>query len=168
MSVAMKTTTVPQWATRAWGAATDARHCVVIDFDDDDSSCRPGYDVYRCRHFDEVQQQRLSYAANQWVVGTRLYLHGPEVEVSAAWRWAHTLGFEDCEISAEVTDGSGFNDIADRAVFCADCHATDRLDCKVGDTVHCKNCGTPLEVYYHFSRRHGGYLGFRADAEEVR
>ncbi len=61
------------------------------------------------------------------------------------------------EIHVEVTASTA------RRVWCTHCK-TVTADVTTS-IVACAGCGRTLEVYHHFSRRHGAYMGFQADAE---
>lgn len=54
-----------------------------------------------------------------------------------------------------------------RRVRCTHCRALTTTATPVGGRAVCAGCGVPLEVFAHCSRRHGAYMGFRADAEEL-
>ncbi len=90
-------------------------------------------------------------------VGVRLYLSGDEGFVRAASAAALAAGVLPDELRTEVTTSSA------RRVWCSHCR---EITEGVTTTVTpCAGCGRTLEVFHHFSRRRGAYLGFQADAE---
>lgn len=96
---------------------------------------------------------RLSGAS----VGLRLYIAGSEGLVRRVTALALEAGMERDEIHSEVTASAA------RPVWCTHCKT---VTPDVATTlVRCAGCGRTLEVYHHFSRRHGAYMGFQADAE---
>ena len=98
-------------------------------------------------------RERLSTAS----VGLRLYVAGSEALVRRVSALALEAGMERDEIHTEVTASAA------RPVWCTHCKA---VTPDVATTlVACAGCGRMLEVYHHFSRRHGAYMGFQADAE---
>ena len=103
----------------------------------------------------------LEERVSRSIVGWRLMLAGPEVDVLAARAVAVRLGALDAEIRTAVTDAGC------KRVFCAHCRATTEAESPVAGEVSCAACGRRLHVYGHVSRRLGAYLGFMADAEEV-
>lgn len=102
----------------------------------------------------------LDRALASATVGVRVYVTGTEPFVRAAQRRCRAGGLLDDEVLTHVR--------GERAgpVRCVHCTAT--TVGAVGDEVTCAGCGVPLLVYHHYSRRHGAYMGFRADAEQPR
>ncbi len=102
-----------------------------------------------------VDQLGALLAAAQ--VGIRVYLAGDDGFVRATAAVAHAAGVLDDELQTAVTASAA------RRVWCSHCRTvTEGVTTTVAP---CAGCGRTLEVFHHFSRRHGAYLGFQADAE---
>ncbi|WP_432536159.1 dimethylamine monooxygenase subunit DmmA family protein [Kineococcus arenarius] len=93
-------------------------------------------------------------------VGWRLCVAGPEADVLATCAAVRAQGAVDAEITAHAVSTRRKN------VLCTHCRSTTTTDADVGCTCPCSGCGRELLVYHHVSRRHAGYMGFMADAEE--
>lgn len=90
-------------------------------------------------------------------MGIRVYAVGPEAFLWDVDRAAQDFGFGKYEV-IKVPAGS----IA-RRVYCCHCKT---IDSGVAHDIHsCSGCGVMLQVRDHFSRRHGAFMGVRADAE---
>lgn len=111
---------------------------------------------------DEGALAELDRALAAATVGVRVYVSGTEPFVRAAQARCRAAGLLDEEVATEVRGAAG------RSVRCVHCTTTTTTEAVVGDEVRCAGCGVPLLVYHHFSRRHGAYMGFRADAEDPR
>ncbi|MDI9903303.1 dimethylamine monooxygenase subunit DmmA family protein [Rhodococcus sp. IEGM 1409] len=99
-------------------------------------------------------------------IGWRFVVAGSEQTVGTVRTRLISAGALPAEIAAVISDHT--TDIRVRDVFCAHCHTTSRLvPVAIGDRTQCAGCSAELTVYYHFSRRHSAYLGYRADAEEL-
>ncbi len=85
---------------------------------------------------------------------------GPEADVLATCAVVRAQGAVDAEITAHAVSTDRKN------VLCTHCRSTTSTDADVGATCPCSGCGRELLVYHHVSRRHAGYMGFMADAEE--
>ncbi|MEN0134882.1 MAG: dimethylamine monooxygenase subunit DmmA family protein [Rhodococcus sp. (in: high G+C Gram-positive bacteria)] len=97
-------------------------------------------------------------------IGWRFVLAGSERTVAAVRSRLISAGALPAEIAAVVSDP----DARVLDVYCAHCHTTTfNVAAAVGGTTPCAGCSEELTVYYHFSRRHSAYLGYRADAEEL-
>ena len=94
-------------------------------------------------------------------VGTRLMVAAPELDVLDVLRVARAAGALDAELRAFVTSREQLR------VYCPHCGSSTVAEVAVGETVPCAGCERTLIVYHHVSRRHGAYLAFMADAEEV-
>jgi hypothetical protein len=89
-------------------------------------------------------------------VGLRLYLVGGEAFSCRLELVAFGAGLLPSEIQTKILPG-------EIRVWCTHCKAvTEFSGCNL---VNCCGCGRHLTVYHHFSRRHGAYMGFQADAE---
>jgi hypothetical protein len=88
--------------------------------------------------------------------GLRLYLFGDEAFVRRAERSGRDAGLLSAEVRAEVAGGRV-------RVWCTHCKAITEADAR--HVIRCAGCARALVVYHHFSRRHGAYMGFQADAE---
>jgi hypothetical protein len=95
------------------------------------------------------------------LVGWHFVLVGPESVVGPARAGLLAAGAMDTEISVVL----GGEDR--RAVYCPHCGQVTDCDAAVGEQTECAGCAAPLAVFYHFSRRLGAYLGYRADSEEL-
>ncbi|GAA4960854.1 dimethylamine monooxygenase subunit DmmA family protein [Kineococcus glutinatus] len=93
--------------------------------------------------------------------GWRFCVVGPEDEVLLACAAVRAHGAIDAEITAHAVS------TARRRVLCTHCRTTTTTTAPVGGTCPCAGCGRTLLVYHHVSRRHAGYMGFAADAEEI-
>lgn len=92
---------------------------------------------------------------------TRLVVAGDEAFLGCAYAAALECGLRPAEIRAHQTaEGT-------RRVRCTHCGAITTTSAPVGGTTPCGGCTAPLEVFHHYSRRHGAYMGFRADAEDL-
>ncbi|BAH50793.1 dimethylamine monooxygenase subunit DmmA family protein [Rhodococcus opacus] len=97
-------------------------------------------------------------------VGWRFVVAGSERTVATVRSRVISVGALPAEIAAVISTP----DTPVRDVFCAHCHTTSpNVAIAVGGATRCAGCSEQLTVYYHFSRRHSAYLGYRADAEEL-
>lgn len=92
---------------------------------------------------------------------TRLVLAGDEAFLGRAYAAALECGLRPAEIRVHQTAGDA------RRVRCTHCGAITTTAAQVGATTDCSGCGAPLEVFHHYSRRHGAFMGFRAGAEDL-
>ncbi|MGK2939237.1 MAG: dimethylamine monooxygenase subunit DmmA family protein [Solirubrobacteraceae bacterium] len=100
---------------------------------------------------------RLTARLREARVGIRVYVAGDEGFVRATSAAALAAGLLPDEMRTEVTASAA------RRVWCSHCRAiTEGVTTTV---TPCAGCGRTLEVFHHFSRRRGAYLGFQADAE---
>lgn len=90
-------------------------------------------------------------------VGARLYVAGDEGFVREATAAALSVGLLADELRSEVTSSAA------RRVWCSHCRTV--TEGVTTTLTPCAGCGCTLEVFHHFSRRRGAYLGFMADAE---
>lgn len=100
---------------------------------------------------------RLAARLGRASVGARVYVAGDEGFVRAASAVALAEGLLPDELRAEVTTSSA------RRVWCS--HCREITEGVTTTLTPCAGCGRTLEVFHHFSRRRGAYLGFQADAE---
>lgn len=91
------------------------------------------------------------------VMGTRLYVAGPETFIGLVMRIAAEFNLNNDEIRAEEC-GSGA-----RRVHCIHCRAVTE-DVRT-NIVMCSGCGRSLIVRDHYSRRLAAYMGVMVDAE---
>lgn len=103
----------------------------------------------------------LSRALAGATAATRLVLAGDEAFLGPAYAVALEAGLRPAEIRVHQTAEQA------RRVRCTHCRALTTTAVPVGGRTDCAGCGVPLEVFAHYSRRHGAYMGFRADAEEL-
>lgn len=90
-------------------------------------------------------------------VGLRVYVAGGDGFVRATSATALAAGLLPDEILTAVTASAA------RRVWCSHCRAV--TEGVTTTTTPCSGCGRTLDVYHHFSRRRGAYLGFMVDAE---
>jgi len=103
----------------------------------------------------------LRGALGEATPATRLLVAGDEAFLGRAYAVALECGLRPAEIRAHQTSE------ATRRVRCTHCRATTTTSAAVGETTPCAGCGAPLEVFHHYSRRLGAFMGFRADAEDL-
>lgn len=91
------------------------------------------------------------------LMGTRLYLAGPESFIGLAMQIAFQFNLNKDEIRAEEMGTLA------RRVHCVHCRAqTEEVHTNI---VRCAGCGLWLLVRDHYSRRLAAYMGVMADAE---
>ncbi|QTJ65386.1 hypothetical protein HYG77_07070 [Rhodococcus sp. ZPP] len=96
-------------------------------------------------------------------IGWRFVVAGPEHVVGAVRARLIAAGGVPAEIAEIIHPDASVRD-----VFCAHCHTTSSsVPVAVGGRTPCGGCSAELTVYYHYSRRHSAYLGYRADSEEL-
>ncbi|WP_009475599.1 dimethylamine monooxygenase subunit DmmA family protein [Rhodococcus sp. JVH1] len=96
-------------------------------------------------------------------IGWRFVVAGPEHMVGAVRSRLISAGALPAEIAAIIDPDAPVRD-----VFCAHCHTTSSsVPVAIGGRAPCGGCSAELTVYYHYSRRHSAYLGYRADSEEL-
>lgn len=91
------------------------------------------------------------------LMGTRLYVAGPESFIGLAMKLALEFDMNKDEIRAEELGTMA------RRVYCVHCRTTGE-DVKT-NIVKCAGCERWLLVRDHYSRRHAAYMGVMADAE---
>ena len=91
------------------------------------------------------------------LMGTRLYVAGPESFIGLAMKLALEFDMNKDEIRAEELGSSA------RRVYCVHCRTTSE-DVKT-NIVRCAGCQRWLLVRDHYSRRHAAYMGVMVDAE---
>ncbi len=99
----------------------------------------------------------LRVVLEQALMGTRLYIAGPESFIGLALRMALQFDLNKDEIRAEACGTLA------RRVHCVHCRA-DTEDVRT-NIVRCSGCARWLLVRDHYSRRLAGYMGVMADAE---
>ncbi|MFE5701295.1 dimethylamine monooxygenase subunit DmmA family protein [Rhodococcus koreensis] len=113
---------------------------------------------------ENVEGSGLDDLLSEARIGWRFVVAGSERTVGAVRSRMISGGALPAEIAAVISDG----DTGGRDVYCAHCHTTSpNVPVAVGGQTPCTGCSDELTVYYHFSRRHSAYLGYRADAEEL-
>jgi hypothetical protein len=91
------------------------------------------------------------------LMGTRLYIAGPESFIGLAMRTALEFNLNRDEIRAEESGTRA------RRVYCVHCRAvTEEVRTNV---VQCAQCARWLLVRDHYSRRLAAYMGVMVDAE---
>jgi hypothetical protein len=164
-------TSVPRWPAEVPGVDAAGRALALLGFGVDGrrlvdrwlAEVTPGtpVDVQLADRADEVALAVLADRVAGAVVGWRLMVAGPEVDVLAARAIAVAGGALDAELRVAVTG------TLEKRVFCPHCRTTTATTQPVAGETPCDGCGRRLHVYAHVSRRTGSYLGFMADAEEV-
>jgi len=98
----------------------------------------------------------LTAAMDQALMGTRLYVAGPESFMGLVMRIAHEFNLAGDEVRAEECGTLA------RRVHCIHCRAT--IENVRTNIVEC-GCGRWLVVRDHYSRRLAAYMGVMVDAE---
>ena len=91
------------------------------------------------------------------LMGTRLYVAGPESFIGLAMKIALEFNLNKDEIRAEECGTLA------RRIYCIHCRAT--TENVRTNIVHCVGCARWLLVRDHYSRRLAAYMGVMADAE---
>lgn len=128
-----------------------------------DTAARPGdfaaLGLEDVRTFTEVPallvefRSRLEHA----LMGTRLYVAGPESFIGLAMKIALEFDLNKDEIRAEELGSRA------RRVYCIHCRST--AEEVRTNIVRCADCGAWLLVRDHYSRRLAAYMGVMVDAE---
>jgi ferredoxin-NADP reductase len=98
----------------------------------------------------------LTAALDQALMGTRLYVAGPESFMGLVMRIAHQFNLSSDEVRAEECGTMA------RRVHCIHCRQT--IENVRTNIVEC-SCGRWLVVRDHYSRRLAAYMGVMVDAE---
>jgi NAD(P)H-flavin reductase len=113
-------------------------------------------DVSLFRHEEELLA-RLQDVLNHSVMGTRLYVAGPESFMGLVMRIARQFNLNKDEVRAEECGSLA------RRVYCIHCQtATENVTTNI---VQCKDCNRWLLVRDHYSSRLAAYMGVMVDAE---
>jgi NAD(P)H-flavin reductase len=114
--------------------------------------------VAQLRTFGEVEAllSDLTAAMTQALMGSRLYVAGPESFMGLVMRIAHQFNLNKDEVRAEECGSLA------RRVHCIHCRAT--IENVRSNIVQC-GCGRWLVVRDHYSRRLAAYMGVMVDAE---
>jgi hypothetical protein len=100
---------------------------------------------------------RLQDVLNHSVMGTRLYVAGPESFMGLVMRIARHFNLNKDEVRAEECGASA------RRVYCIHCQtATENVTTNIAQ---CKDCNRWLLVRDHYSSRLAAYMGVMVDAE---
>jgi dimethylamine monooxygenase subunit C len=99
----------------------------------------------------------LTAALDQALMGTRLYVAGPESFMGLVMRIAHDFNLAGDEVRAEECGTLA------RRVHCIHCRAT--IENVRTNIVECRGCRRWLVVRDHYSRRLAAYMGVMVDAE---
>lgn len=177
MAVSMATTSVPRWPHRTLSDIefdAHATHHLVFATDLDatehiesQTSLLPEHatvvDVSGAANPDELVAVALAGA----MVGWRFVVVGTGAPVMRTRALIIAAGAIDDEIAVVHVGGEDGFAAMERDVFCSHCHAVTPTASQIDQMVTCSGCDAELVVYYHFSRRHSAYLGFRPDSEEL-
>lgn len=111
------------------------------------------------RRFERVPAllEAFTTLAGRCLMGTRLYVAGPESFIGLVMKIALEFNLNQDEIRAEECGTRA------RRVYCIHCRAT-TADVKT-NIVRCIGCARWLLVRDHYSRRLAAYMGVMADAE---
>jgi dimethylamine monooxygenase subunit C len=101
--------------------------------------------------------ERFRAILGQSLMGTRLYVAGPESFIGLVMKIALEFNLNKDEIRAEECGALA------RRVYCIHCRATTE-DVRT-NIVRCVDCDTWLLVRDHYSRRLAAYMGVMVDAE---
>ncbi|PVY33702.1 dimethylamine monooxygenase subunit DmmA family protein [Williamsia muralis] len=166
----MATTTVPRWQATAF---TDvefdeaASHHLVVTMDEEAAEHvgdPAGVSVVRLAG---PEDDALAAALRPARVGWRFVVVGRGAAPARVRAAIIAAGAVDAEVTVvDLGGGDGFLP-GERDVYCAHCHSVTTTFAGIDESLTCSGCGSPLVVYYHFSRRHHAYLGFHPDAEEL-
>jgi hypothetical protein len=109
--------------------------------------------------FDDVAALLTTFRTvlDESLMGTRLYVAGPESFIGLAMKLALEFDMNKDEIRAEELGTLA------RRVYCVHCRTTTE-DVKT-NIVNCAGCRRWLLVRDHYSRRHAAYMGVMVDAE---
>jgi dimethylamine monooxygenase subunit C len=139
----------------------DADERIVREQDDPAADARDFSDeqIAELRRFERVPALLEEFAAlaGRCLMGTRLYVAGPESFIGLVMKIALEFNLNQDEIRAEECGSRA------RRVFCIHCRATTE-DVKT-NIVACVGCARWLLVRDHYSRRLAAYMGVMADAE---
>lgn len=116
------------------------------------AAASPGPAIDSLLELERIVSDRLASAR----VGLRLYIAGSDAFIRRIQRPAFEMGVLPTEIFVAVTGD-------EIRVWCTHCKAI--TEAPAFNLLECTGCGRQLLVYHHFSRRHGAYMGFQADAE---
>ena len=106
---------------------------------------------------EEALLARLQEVLNDSVMGTRLYVAGPESFMGLVMRIARRFNLNKDEVRAEECGSQA------RRVYCIHCRtATENVTTNI---VQCKDCNRWLLVRDHYSSRLAAYMGVMVDAE---
>jgi NAD(P)H-flavin reductase len=106
---------------------------------------------------DEELLAQLQAVLNTSVMGTRLYVAGPESFMGLVMRIARQFNLNKDEVRAEECGSLA------RRVYCIHCQtATENVTTNI---VQCKDCNRWLLVRDHYSSRLAAYMGVMVDAE---
>ena len=111
------------------------------------------------RAFDDVASLLTTFRTvlDESLMGTRLYVAGPESFIGLAMQLALEFDMNKDEIRAEELGTLA------RRVYCVHCRTTTE-DVKT-NIVNCAGCRRWLLVRDHYSRRHAAYMGVMVDDE---
>jgi hypothetical protein len=115
--------------------------------------------VRAVRSFTDVDALLAEYRAvlERSLMGTRLYVAGPEHFIGRALRIALEFDLNKDEIGAEERGSLA------RRLYCVHCRTT--TEQVTTNIAACAGCGRWLIVRDHYSRRLAAYMGVMADAE---
>lgn len=179
MVVSMRSTSVPRWNTGAAALDSvlgdDTISCLLVMADASidekfvqDLAAKSAPTTRIIRVDGAVSASvALDEALSEAKVGWRFLVLGIESTVGRIRARLMRAGAIEAEIVVLSTEEPDIGARRLREMFCAHCHAVTGAESIVDGTADCSGCGAQLTLYYHYSRRHGAYLGYRADSEDL-
>jgi dimethylamine monooxygenase subunit C len=145
-------------------AAHSLQHTRVL-YDAGPSTAVPELDQFRAAAVGEVQAfagtpallEQFRSVLGESLMGTRLYVAGPESFIGLVMKIALEFNLNKDEIRAEECGTLA------RRIYCIHCRAT--TEHVRTNIVQCIGCARWLLVRDHYSRRLAAYMGVMADAE---
>jgi dimethylamine monooxygenase subunit C len=130
-----------------------------------ETGAAPGLEQFATASVGDVQEfaaipallERFRTILGQSLMGTRLYVAGPESFIGLVMKIALEFNLNKDEMRAEECGTLA------RRVYCIHCRAT--TENVRTNIVRCVDCGRWLLVRDHYSRRLAAYMGVMADAE---
>jgi hypothetical protein len=156
--------------TAAAGALKNTRVLYMSDDGDAEAAAgrggtTPGIETFRAAAIGDVQAfpstaallEEFRSTLGKSLMGTRLYVAGPESFIGLAMKIALEFNLNKDEIRAEECGTTA------RRVYCIHCRAT--TETVRTNIVQCIECERWLLVRDHYSRRLAAYMGVMVDAE---
>lgn len=166
-------TSEPRWPLERPQLDPTARHVVIVTAADATSQASAGFWAAEAaalgatRELVAAPEPGVSPAGLEAALASagpagRVVVAGDETAIARTLAAALRAGHVATEVRAHLTHPEGL-----RPVQCVHCKAITDTTAAVDDITDCVDCGRPLLIFPHYSRRIGAYLGFRHDAEEL-